>query len=234
MTIYLFIILSLLFALEASTSLARRCGYEIGNPASGLILQSSLSLMSRFLMFLFMPVIGMSADSNTLTGNPFSVLVGFSFILVALFLLLAIREGVSKCFSHLLFRVNNTGSFFKRVKDNSYLNVTKRKYKFKIRFFWLYLKTYLAYIPYYLSWPVIILLLSFYPDNRGFILGLSGVLNGVNTIIITLFVDPKLAQIGKYPRVIYRVYTELLNLRIYSAITSFIFLIFIVLAFQNE
>ncbi len=54
----LYIILALLFMVESSTSISRKAGYNIDNPSTGFVFQSSISLLSRVLVFMFIPLLG--------------------------------------------------------------------------------------------------------------------------------------------------------------------------------
>ena len=226
--IILFIILGLLFVIEATTSLSRKAGYFINNPSTGFVFQSSLGLISRMLVFLFMPLLGYLSDKNMLPSKGLIIIL-YLIIPFLLFLLFLFKTNVEKFYIILLYRMDTHGSFFKRLNKKINLNLKKTKLlkinkKLK-RLYFIYL---LAYIPYYLAWPIIIILLSQYHDNRGMILGMSSVFNGINTIIITLFIDPKLTQLGKYNRVIQYVYSDLIFLRLIASILAYIVLLFIV------
>ena len=76
----LFLILAFLFCVEAATSISRKSGYAINNAASGLILQSSLGLLSRALIFMFMPLIGALADTGSLYSGGYSITLSFLFL----------------------------------------------------------------------------------------------------------------------------------------------------------
>ncbi|MEI8668066.1 DUF2837 family protein [Pseudoalteromonas sp. B131b] len=226
MVTYLFIIMALLFAIEASTALARKAGYLMEKPESGLILQSSLSLMSRLLIFMFMPLIGALSDKGSVYENISELLFGY---LIIPFFLLAIyicRVKILTLYYILTTRMLSNGSFFKSVKLDKVatsLKIKKNKPIYK-KFISLYMLVIIAYIPYYLAWPSIMVLIDIYPENRGFLLGMSSVLNGFNTIILTIFVDPKLVQIGKQKRLIINLYDDLILLRFVASLISFFIL----------
>lgn len=225
MTFNLILILSGLFVIESSTSLARKVGYSQGNPASGLILQSSLGLVSRALIFMFMPLIGLAADNGNLLNNESDILISYIMIPLALFLLVIFRRRVEWFYSVLISRINMSGSYFKSNQIDITFHRDDLSYFRKVKKFnKLYCLVVFAYIPYYMSWPVIIFLLDTYPDSRGFILGLSSVFNGINTILLTLIVDPKLAQLGRYKRIILNVYSDFICIRLISSLLSFLIL----------
>jgi hypothetical protein len=227
MIAYLFIIMALLFCIEASTSLARRTGYLMRKPESGLVLQSSLSLMSRLLIFMFMPLIGALSDKGSIYDDTSELLFFYLIIPFGLYLLYVFRANVLHLYFVLTNRMLCNGSFFKpALKQGKFIepNNGTRKNIYK-RFRSLYMLVILAYIPYYLAWPSIMILIDIYPDNRGFLLGMSSVLNGFNTIILTLFVDPKLIQIGQHKRLIVKMYDDLVFLRFIASVFSFVILV---------
>lgn len=218
----LFLLLSFLFCIEASTSISRKSGYAINNAASGLILQSSLGLLSRALIFMFMPLIGALSDTGSIYSSSYSITLSFLLLPSMLFLLFIFRVEVEKIFLTLLKRVEVHGSYFKKVKFVNNIPRTDSRLRTSKKFKGLYIVVFLSYIPYYLAWPFIIILLNTYPENRGFILGLSSVFNGVNTLVLTLFVDPKLARLGMYKNLILSVYNELLLVRLFSSLAAFL------------
>lgn len=217
--ISLFVILGLLFAVEATTSISRKAGYVIANPSSGFIFQSSLSLVSRALIFMFMPMLGYLSDKNNLINDYRGIILMYLFIPFFLWLVYLFRFKIEGLYGVLLLRISESGNYFKKTK-NSYTVNTIKGNSFK-KFKKLYLIVFVAYVPYYISWSLIIILLDKYNESRGLILGLSSVFNGINTIIITTVVDPKLAQLGKYNNLIAKVYNDLILIRLFIAIVSF-------------
>ena len=124
------------------------------------------------------------------------------------------------------------GTFFtkKEIHFHKQNNVrNNRKIKVLKNFYYVYA---ISYIPYYLAWPIVILLLSEYNDYRATIIGLTAIFNGVNTIILSVFIDPKLARLGQYNNIILNVYSNLLKLRIYASLFSFFALFLVVLLFD--
>ena len=229
MIFYLIFLLSALFFVESSTSLARKSGYSEGNAASGLILQSSLGLVSRALIFMFMPLIGLAADKGNLLESKSDILLSYSMIPMTLLILVVCREYVEWIYKALILRMSVSGSYFRSSNTKKKFKKGKLNYLKKAKCFYkLYLLVIFAYIPYYVSWPFIIYLLDIFPERRGFILGMSSVFNGINTIVLTLIVDPKLAQLGRYKRIILSVYGDFILLRLFASIFSFAFLMLII------
>jgi len=72
---------------------------------------------------------------------------------------------------------------------------------------------------------VVIYLLSIFPENRGLLLGLSGLFNGINTILMAVFIDPQLARIGNHERIVVGVYDDLVWARLYAAVIVLILLV---------
>jgi hypothetical protein len=227
-SLILFIILGLLVAIESTTSISRKAGYMINNPSTGFVFQSSLSLVSRALIFMFMPLLGYLADKDKLLSNNYELLLFYMFIPLFLYIVYFFRFKIEYIYSILLIRMDKKGSFFKKVQTTGRLNSNvkvSKHFKRSKKFKHLYNVFLLSYIPYYLSWPIIIFLLQEFHDNRGMILGLSSVFNGINTIAITMFIDPKLTQIGQQKRLIQILYNDLVLLRFYAAMLGYIILI---------
>lgn len=210
--------------IEASTSLSRLTGYLLKTPESGLILQSSLSLMSRMVMFLFMPFLGYLSDQKKLLTDESYIFIGFLFIPAGLILLYIFHSRVIHIYSTLIKRVNKHGSFFHGDSFFSKISPPAIKTK-KItnlnKFYYLVL---FSYIPYYLAWPIVIILLESYHEQRGMILGMSSVFNGINTILLTMFVDPKLIKLGNYTKLLPSIYLNLIKTRIIASFIAIILL----------
>ncbi|AWI54386.1 hypothetical protein DEH84_13850 [Aquabacterium olei] len=224
----LFFILSTLCAIEASTSIARYVGIQIGSLAGGFSLQSGLSLLSRMLMAVFMPMLGYMADKGLISD------VGYIFLFLlslgvpcALLLVLLFRDWIASNYIGILRSMLTRGGYFPFRRE---LVSMRRRGRFlgrSISARRLVIVTVLSYIPYYLAWPVTMLLISRHPDNRGFIMGLTSVLNGVNTITLVLFVDPFLVRLAGLKNVSQDVYSDQLWVRILSGVlASFLFLLF--------
>lgn len=209
----LFTVLALLFATEAATALARISGYKVGRPEAGLMLQSSLGLISRMLIFMFMPVLGWMADTGNIYDHYSELLIGYSLVPIMLFIVYLMRNQIEYFFMSLALGVAEHGSLFKRaitpVLSSQSFSAIKLPKKFRT-FIFLY---FLAYIPYYLAWPLILVLIDMYPENRGVLLGLSGVFNGINTMLLTLIIDPKLIRYGRKFNLICRLYPMLVKVR---------------------
>jgi len=230
----LYIILALLFVLESSTSISRKSGYNINNPSTGFVLQSSVSLLSRVLIFMFMPLLGYLSDQNNIFQDNFEILLNYSIVVISLYILYFYRNYVEKIYSVLLLRMNAHGSFFKPLKKNELLGLRFNKlpkFRYSKKFKKLYVIFLISYIPYYIAWPIIIFFLQEFNDSRGMIIGMSSVFNGINTIVITLFIDPKLVQLGRYNKLIQHVYSDLILLRVFAAITGYLLLIVFILTY---
>lgn len=219
--ITLFVIISILFALEASTSLARIAGLNTGSLASGLQLQSGLSLFSRALMAIFMPMLGGLADSGYFNENNLTI-VYCSTLLIPLFLYATyfFKSQILGIYHGSAINLIKKGSYFPvRLKADK--NKWRKNYKNKIKRLSLFNRvTFIAYTPYYLTWPIIIMFLTYFPDGRGFIIGLSSIMNGITTLALVLYVDPLLIRLSKYKNISVVIYNEQLKIRILSASLS--------------
>lgn len=218
----LFIIISFLCAIEASTSLARIAGLNTGNLASGLQLQSGLSLFSRALMAIFMPMLGSLADSNYFNeGNIQIVYFSTALIPILLCTTYAWKSELLSIYLSSAINLVKKGSYFpirfSQIKYNWRTNKEEKKLGRLSAFRWI---SFLAYIPFYLAWPIIIMLLSYYPDRRGFIIGLSSIMNGITTLALILYIDPVLIRFSRYKKLSIIIYNDQLKIRILSAILS--------------
>lgn len=227
MIIFLFFLLSLLMAIEASTSLSRMSGYAIKCPEGGLILQSSLALLSRMIMFMFMPFLGFLSDINQLESTYYSYILFYLLFPTALGGVYFFRNNIINLYINLINRISINGSFFSgktSLFTNSIHKFRDDKDLKPLNSF--FILAFVAYVPYYLSWPLIILLLNEFNEYRGMILGLSSVFNGVNTILLTLFIDPMLVKLGRYSSLLASIYSKLVLLRIYSSLLSLLLFLF--------
>jgi len=220
------LILGLLSAIEASTCLCRRSGYLCGNPTAGLMLQNSLSLASRALMFIFLPLLGAMADGKMAGVRHWVLAVAFLFVPLLIGGVICFRSRIEGIFIILVQRINANGTLYRRAvsavapaRIDSPRRLRSRRYnEFKSL-------VCVSFIPYYAAWPVVIYLLSIFPENRGLLLGLSGLFNGINTILMAVFIDPQLARIGNHERIVVGVYDDLVWARLYAAVIVLILLV---------
>jgi hypothetical protein len=224
---FLFIVLALLASIEASTSISRKVGYILKTPESGFIFQSSLALISRALVFMFMPALGYMSDTGTIEYSLMELLS--MYILIPFFLLMTFlfRNKIEIIYAKYVMRIKLFGSLFKGKIKINYRTKNIKIINIKSKFYKLYAIVIIAYIPYYISWTVIIMLLGEYQDNRGLILGLSSILTGINTIILTVFIDPQLGKLGKYKYTINRIYEDMIFLRFISSVLGIIFILMV-------
>jgi hypothetical protein len=169
-----------------------------------------------------MPALGYLADKNELYSEGFIIPIYYLIMVLGLIVLLTYNRFVISLYTSLIERVNNTGTFFRggKIKLSNDYNVKplSRKVKSLSGFYFLVL---IAYVPYYLSWPLVIFLLDNFNENRAMLLGMSSVFNGLNTIVLTVFVDPKLIRLSKHNRLVNHIYIMLIKLRVYSSVIAF-------------
>lgn len=226
--ILLFFLLTILYALEASTNIARKSGYNINNASSGLFFQSALGILSRLIMFVFMPLLGFLADTSKLEINYF--LLFYLLVPFSILILHKKSRSVEYFYGNIILRLSETGSYFKRAKS-----IYKSKPLFKKNI--LSLKFKISYIligiPFYISWPLIILALILFDDYRATIIGMSAFFNGFYTLYLSVLVDPLLSKLGNYKNIIAIVYDEIVFLKLFSSIISVVlfFLITLIISF---
>lgn len=220
MTFFVFFLLSLLVAVEASTSIARRVGYMVNTPATGLFLQSSMALISRVLIFMFVPLIGYMADAEVLSID-YAHAGMFLMIIFAIYMVYSFRVLIGNLCYKLINNINDNGSLYKAsIRGCRFADSFTRKPIRKLKKF--YLLVCVSYVPYYLAWPLVMLLLSKFHENRAFVIGIASVFNGISTIILTIGIDPALARMGSKRRFIQNVYVELLLVRVIAALLALI------------
>lgn len=213
--IILFLLLSLLYLLEASTNIARKSGYNIDNASSGLFFQSALGILSRLIMFFFMPLLGFLADTSKLKINIY--LLSFILVPLSIFLLYFYKFKVEYFFGNIILRLSENGSYFKKTNRRyKYTKLQKRKIlsqKFKVSYI-------IIGIPFFISWPLIILALILFEEYRATIIGMSALFNGFYTLYLSIVVDPILSRLGRFKNVISIVYDEILYLKLVSSLIA--------------
>lgn len=229
MILLLFTLLGLLNLLEATTPLARMAGIISSNFASGLQLQSSLSIVSRAINALYLPILGFVADSGYLSNLSSSELIFFNSIPILILLsFYFINNIILDLYLSITRSMVNTGSLFNFNKywNKYYLlnsdgikeknsTILKRKGFSKFR-----LLTMISFIPFYLSWPICFILLSHFPSSRGIVLGSTSVLNGLNSLSLVLLVDPYLIKISRYNNLSNIILIDQVKMRIIASIIS--------------
>lgn len=222
--ILLFFLLSILYALEASTNIARKSGYNINNASSGLFFQSALGILSRLIMFVFMPLLGFLADTSKLEINYF--LFFYSLVPFSILILHTKSRSVEYFFGKIILRLSERGSYFKKSKSVYKSKPLSKKEILSLKFKRSFI---LMGIPFYVSWPLIILALIMFEDYRATIIGMSALFNGLYTLYLSVIVDPLLSKLGNYKNIITIVYDELIYLKLISSTIS-VLLFFIITA----
>lgn len=233
MLVVLFILLALLNLIELSTPYSRLCGIKIGSLSSGLQLQSTLSILSRFINALFMPLLGILSDTSYLekiTWKEFQISL-LLYILIG-FCVLLLNQSIIKWYGIIIRSIKYTGSLFKlsTSKDKDF---KWKKFKGTKKFNKIKIMTVLGFIPQYISWPLVICLLGQFPENRGFILSITSVLNGINSLLLVLFIDPYIVKLETHKNIAEKVLREQVEARLYaltiSAILMSVYIYFILM-----
>lgn len=232
----------LLLIFEAMTGIARIAGYSIGAPEIGYSLQMAMSVLSRTIMLIFMPLVGLMADNKTIAMDYVTLLQLFA-LPVCLSMVYKFQSTILRFLIPLGLSVRQTGTMFgclnfKNIDqiyqakiDNDRISKIIKKIKFKkIIFFKFYMA---SFIPLYIAWPTILILLDRFHDDRAFVIGMVTWLTAISTILLTLYIDPVLAKIGRNKNVVIAVYSLLVLERIKASLIS-VFLIFIFKIFIEE
>jgi len=213
---YLFLILGLLYAVEIATSLVRIAGYKLGTPETGIMLQSSMSLVSRALMFLFLPVVGFLSDTSSIDIGYMSIAI---FIQTAPSILVVInRSRLINFFANIISNMNSRGviSFKRNSSNTKKIRIKIKSMRYKKLIFYIFL----GYIPLYLSYPILLMLLDIMPNYRATLLGSTSIINAINAVVVTLFLDPKLARIRDHSRLLENTYVNILIIKLYVLVIS--------------
>ena len=207
---YLFSVLGLLYALEISTSLVRIAGYKLGTPETGIMLQSSMSLVSRALMFLFLPVVGFLADTSSIDISSMSIAI---FIQIVPSILVVINKSrLVNFFASIIVNMNTHGiiSFKRNSPVTKKIKIKSKGMKYKSLIFYIFI----GYIPLYLSYPLMLILLDIMPNYRATLLGSVSIINAINSVVVTLILDPKLARIRSHMRLLENTYSNIIIVKL--------------------
>jgi hypothetical protein len=211
MLVLLYLVLALTYCVEACTAIVRKAGYLSPDPVAGLSLQSSLAIASRVLSFIFVPLVGFAADTRGLESNAGQIFLGPWFIFFSLFCVRLFVVPLTAFFYFIVLSIINTGKLFtSRISAQAWQQTRakaealkqfskKRRFRLLSRFRIFLL---LSYIPYYLSWPSAILLMTYFPEFRATLASSTTFLTSINTLYIALIADPALVRIGSKQRVI--------------------------------
>lgn len=232
LVLVLLVILSISYFIDNLNNILKASGYFLNRGDLGIVLQSTIGVMNRLSMFLFTPLLGYLADKNILTSLSLYHVLIYCVVVGCLFLFTYIsRVRLSIFFSKVIRILQMSGSYYRLLKSlllkeysselelsKEYVGRNENRIQRKVKKF---LVTYfLLYIPNYLSWMLIIFLLSKDNSNRGTIIGLSSVLNGATTMGLSVLIDPKLIQITKNINISPYVYLLMLKFRAFSLLTA--------------
>lgn len=223
----LFSLLAILVAIEASTSLARASGFIAGSPYAGLSLQSSLSIISRFVIFLYSPLFGYLADTNRInSGNIVTLPYCYLLLPMAIGAVSVLRVHIIEVYSgfirasvlHGVWLKRPNLGFRSRLKSLFYTNsIGFHPQKPRKLLSGLLLLTTASYVPYYAAWPITIIAIASYPEYRATLLTVSTVFTAVNTILLTLWLDPVLVRMLKCRNLSISFYFHLLSARLVAS-----------------
>jgi hypothetical protein len=229
----LYLLLASIMSVEACSSLARYSGYHIQNPYAGLSFQGSLSLLSRLLVFVYTPLFGFLADTEQLPrNNDLTNLAGFLLTPIALMCVKAKSDLIVFWISRVIQNSATNGTWFKAASSNKTDSVKSKKtisVSLPIRIRdkkHRRLKTnrvllLLLYIPYYLAWPATLMLIAAFPKYRATLIGVSTIFTSLNTIGMTLWLDPLLVRMQEYKITAQSFLFSTIQVRINASIAAF-------------
>ena len=124
-----------------------------------------------------------------------------------------------KLIAHVVKSVHETGSFknlFSQkyfIAENQSISPSFKLSKFGLHFL-------ISYIPYYLAWPLTIVVISKFPEYRATLISLSTVFTGINSVIQSIYIDPKLTQFEIYNKPVVDMYYTFLFCRFISCVIA--------------
>ncbi|MDC1255758.1 hypothetical protein N8128_06205, partial [Paracoccaceae bacterium] len=171
MILLIFGLLSIIYAVEVLTSLARGSGYAVNIREAGFVLQSSIALFSRVFVFLLMPMIGFVGDT-AVEFTISKVVLSFTILIAWIPLItLVFRGQILIFFCGVVRNLQQTGSLFQaftmKAPGNERVKVpSKPSKKLNKQLKTFYIFYFLSYVPFYLAWPIIIIIMISFPDYR--------------------------------------------------------------------
>lgn len=234
MVILAFLLLSLIMSMEVFVAYIRIYSIKHESYVEGLTFNSAIALITRVFTFMCIPMFAYLADTHDFTSDRFSLTFGF--VLIPIYILF--------CPFIFLRYGGFIGQFLQRIKGGSYFRkagTSKKLLKPDLKFLWklsyvnldqhnktIYYVIFASYILYYLTWPFVLLIASQFHEYRTTIFSLNTIFTALNTIVMTLFVDPKVTYLAaKSEKQSTEYLWVLINIRqVSSVIAYFIFLIF--------
>lgn len=182
-----------------------------------------------------MPILGLMSDSDSFSLNQLHFVLGlFPVVFFVLILLYKFFSKFSKATLPFIFSVINYGSFFKirkKIQQPKYVDLNSFNSSWKKRLSSVRYLTVFSFVPYYLTWPLIIILLDNYPENRGSIMGLSSVVNGLTTLSLTLIIDPFVVKLSRHQILSVLFFRDQILMRSFSALVAFGMILFLLVFF---
>lgn len=226
MIYFILLTYSLVSAVEYVNSSARSSGILVGSLSAGLMVQNALSIFTRFFMFIMMPVLGYVADTGILAAyNKYQLLTSFWIPIIIIGIFWIFRKNVFNWVNFMVHTVQTEGKIkiigYKPKSVNIRNRPTKADFILKLY--------YTLYIPYYLAWPLTIYFMSAFPDYRTTILTTATVFTGVNTVIMTIWTDPKISYLSSKKRTMSLVLYKSLTAKFLALLTSTIIITFVII-----
>lgn len=223
-------LLSLIYLVEASTSIARAEGIRMGHPVAGYTLQNSLGVASRSISLLLTPLIGFSADTHAFNKSSLNIIIATFILPSVLMLLLSSAKPVARLYRTLIHNMASHGKLYRfsdfptqiskirtvrlslslLVDLNNSIMLPVSIFQSKPAFYKFRLAQTLTYIPYYCSWPVTLILIGKYPEFRSTLASSTTLLTALNTLFVSAYADPFMAKATSASRLTVLLYRQFL------------------------
>jgi len=224
-------LLSMAYVIEVMVSVTRIVGLRQYDLGAAITPQSALALISRLVVFVYMPLAGFIVDFNSQILNINTLIIPFSIIPVLVVLIAINASYTTKIIGTLIQRVQVTGSYFSscpeekeavRVdinifQDYSAVAEIHRLGEFKA------FSLFVSYVLYYSAWPAIFFAIYLQPEYRTTIFASAALFTGLNTLCSALITDPVTLKLSGQNSTACEQYLKfLVRIRVYSALIAFI------------
>jgi hypothetical protein len=119
-------------------------------------------------------------------------------------------------FAVIILNMNTRGiiSFKRNSSATKKIKIKIRGMKYKSLIFYIFI----GYVPLYLSYPIMLILLDILPNYRATLLGSVSIINAINSVVVTLILDPKLARIRSHMRLLENTYSNIIIFKLISLV----------------
>ena len=222
---FFFALLSAAYLVEMLVSVSRIVGLKAYDLGAAITLQSALALLSRLVVFIYMPLAGLLADFSASDLTPRNIFLSFIITPIALFGLARWATGSTRLIGVLITRAEETGGYFRSVPAetnckpislNAFSEINPTS-EVRMLLQPQNLALLLSYVLYYATWPAVFCTINMAPDFRTTIFSCAALFTGLNTLVMALVADPQTLKYAKISKLDCENYLKsLIRLRVYG------------------